>query len=159
MLVAEYYYQQDEQYSMEAPQYEGSTSFSGGSGDGRGQDQPPDQHLHILPDGRGARCVTCNTLFKTVHTARQHIKLRHGPQEWYECSICKAVIRSRFYFSPNRIIFRIHLPYSKGIGEYFAHKLTPSRRGRGLMLLAKGGGGETDCIMITISPCYHRALL
>ena len=99
MLVAEYYYQQDEQYSMEAPQYEGSTSFSGGSGDGRGQDQPPDQHLHILPDGRGARCVTCNTLFKTVHTARQHIKLRHGPQEWYECSICKAVIRSRLYFS------------------------------------------------------------
>ena len=37
---------------MEAPQYEDSTSFSGGGGDGRGQDQPPDQHLHILPDGR-----------------------------------------------------------------------------------------------------------
>ena len=105
MPITEYYYQQDEQYSMESgsmpanqAQYEGTTSFSGGGGV-RGQDQPPDQHLHILPDGRGARCVTCNTLFKTVHTARQHIKLRHGPQEWYECSICKAVIRSRLYFS------------------------------------------------------------
>ena len=57
------------------------------------------EHLHYTPDEGRVRCVTCNTMFKNATTARQHIKLAHQPQEWYECCFCKAVIRGRLYFS------------------------------------------------------------
>ena len=61
-------------------------------------DDAVEQHLHYIPDGR-VRCVSCNDLFKNINTARQHVKLRHTPQNWYECSICKAVLRGKLYFS------------------------------------------------------------
>ena len=57
------------------------------------------EHLHYTPDQGRVRCITCNTLFKNATTARQHVKLAHQPQEWYECCLCKAVIRGRLYFS------------------------------------------------------------
>jgi len=61
-------------------------------------DESVEQHLHYIPDGK-VRCVSCNDLFKNINTARQHVKLRHTPQNWYECSICKAVLRGKLYFS------------------------------------------------------------
>ena len=61
-------------------------------------DASVEQHLHYIPDGR-VRCVSCNDLFKNISTARQHVKLRHTQQDWYECSICKAVLRGKLYFS------------------------------------------------------------
>ena len=80
------------------------------------------QHLHYIPDGR-VRCVTCNELYKSVTTARQHVKLNHTPQEWYECSICKKVLRGKLYFSQH--IGKRHFKGGKNVVENYG-KLVPA---------------------------------
>ena len=81
-------------------------------------------HLHYTPDGR-VRCVTCNTLFKNATTARQHVKLAHQPQEWYECCFCKAVIRGKLYFSQH--IGKKHFKGGQKVVESYG-KLVPAPR-------------------------------
>ena len=80
--------------TQSSSQYHGSNFPANSNND----DDAVEQHLHYIPDGR-VRCVSCNDLFKNINTARQHVKLRHTPQNWYECSICKAVLRGKLYFS------------------------------------------------------------
>ena len=64
-------------------------------------------HLWFNADG-STRCVTCGNMFKNPTTAKNHVKIVHGPPEFYECCLCKQVINSK-------IMFRMHVFRKHGV--------------------------------------------
>ena len=82
-----------------------------------------EQHLHYIPGSNQVRCVTCNTMFGSKTTAKQHIKLVHQPQEWYECCFCKKVVRGRLYFSQH--IGKKHFKGGQRVVESYGKRVPP----------------------------------
>ena len=59
--------------------------------------QDPLDLLLQIPDGR-VMCRQCNSWFKSVKTGRQHVRMAHFPQEFYQCLICNHVVKGKLYF-------------------------------------------------------------
>ena len=82
-----------------------------------------EEHLHYIPGSGQVRCITCNTMFSSKTSAKQHIKLVHQPQEWYECCFCKKVIRGRLYFSQH--IGKRHFKGGQRVVESYGKRVPP----------------------------------
>ena len=82
-----------------------------------------EEHLHYVPGSGQVRCITCNTMFSSKTSAKQHIKLVHQPQEWYECCFCKKVIRGRLYFSQH--IGKRHFKGGQRVVESYGKRVPP----------------------------------
>ena len=82
-----------------------------------------EEHLHYVPGSGQVRCITCNTMFSSKTSAKQHIKLVHQPQEWYECCFCKKVVRGRLYFSQH--IGKKHFKGGQRVVESYGKRVPP----------------------------------
>ena len=51
----------------------------------------------ILPDGRHC-CPLCQTFYTNKNSFKMHCETIHGPEEYFKCRLCDAIIRSKAYF-------------------------------------------------------------
>ena len=82
-------------------------------------------HLHENPDG-GCRCTTCNQLFKSRTTARQHIRICHIPPEFYECCLCKKVLKSKIMFRSH--VYSAHEIRGRDIVNSYGQRVHPPQQ-------------------------------
>ena len=79
--------------------------------------------LERLPFGNGrCRCIPCDRLFSSWTTARQHLEILHPDNpEYYECTICQKVIKSKRLFRNH--IGSKHKIRGKNIVSYYGRQV------------------------------------
>ena len=70
-------------------------------------DDPRYEHLIKLESGR-VRCGLCNSTYSCLISARAHTVRVHEQPEYFECSLCSRIFRTK-------LNFRSHLNLSHGI--------------------------------------------